>query len=171
MRQKIWDRQNNESTAAFEAFVMYRDDRPRSIRKVSETLQKAKSVIEGWSKTHDWVERCVHWDNELDACSQQSQIDEITEMKRRQIRIALDLQGLASQASKLLKEALDENKKNAISPDNIVRMADIGTKLERLNRDEPSSIRRVQECDFSNLSTEEMFTLRALLEKSGACDS
>lgn len=167
MIQRSWERQADESTAAFEAFTLYRDTRPRSLRKVAKTLGKNDALIARWSKAHAWVERCQQWDNELDACSQQTQIDEVKEMKRRQIRMAIDMQTLAIEGLKLLDEALREKKKLPMSADNIVRMADIGAKLERLNRDEPSSIRRVQEVDFSNLDTEEMFTLRALLEKSG----
>jgi hypothetical protein len=54
-----------------------------------------------------------------------------------------------------------------MSPDHIVRLADTGAKLERLSYDEPDSITRVQDVDFSSLSAEEMMRLRALLEKSG----
>lgn len=115
MKHKPWERQENESSPAFEAFVLYRDTRPRSLRKVSDVLDKSKSLVEGWSSSHNWVMRCEQWDNELDA-----------------------------------------------------GMADIGAKLERLNRDEPSNIGRIQEeVDFSNLDVEELITLRALLEKSG----
>jgi hypothetical protein len=168
---KPWERQENESSPAFEAFVLYRDTRPRSLRKVSEVLDKSKSLVEGWSSSHHWVMRCEQWDNELDAVSQQSQIDEVTEMKRRQIGIAIHMQELAAKALKLLEASLEsKNGKSVISADNSVRMADIGAKLERLNRDEPSNIERVQKNDFSKLNTEELFTLRALLQKSGNVD-
>lgn len=165
---KPWERQDNESSPAFEAFALYRDTHPRSLRKVSEMLKKSKSLIGGWSKTYTWGERCRQWDNELDAVSQQTQIDEVKEMKRRQIKMAVHMQELAHKAFKLLEAALEsKNGKSVISADNSVRMADIGAKLERLNRDEPSSIERVQESDFSKFTTEELFTYRALLLKSG----
>ena len=169
MKHKSWERQENESNPAFEAFVLYRDTRPRSLRKVADTLDKSKSLIEGWSSAHAWVTRCEKWDNELDAVSQQTQIDEVKEMKRRQISMAIHMQELAHKAFKLLEASLEsKNGKSAISADNSVRMADIGAKLERLNRDEPSNIGRIQEeVDFSNLDIEELVTLRALLEKSG----
>ena len=162
---KPWERQPDESARAFEAFVFYRDTHPRSLRSVSETLDKSKSLIEGWSSAHGWVKRCAQWDAELDRVSQSTQIDEIKDMKRRQINMAVEIQKIACEAFKLLRENLSAK---TISADNAVRMADIGAKLERLNRDEPSVISRVQEeVDFSSLSTEELFTLKGLLEKSG----
>ncbi|MEI6805578.1 MAG: hypothetical protein WCK49_03615 [Myxococcaceae bacterium] len=161
---KPWERQDNESSPAFEAFVMYRDTQPRSLRKVSESLSKSKSLIGSWSKTHTWGQRCQQWDNELDNASQQTQLDATKEMKRRQIDMAIEMQRIACEAFKLLRENLSTK---TISADNSVRMADIGAKLERLNRDEPSSIERVQESDFSKFTTEELFTYRALLLKSG----
>lgn len=167
MTSKPWDRQNDESSPAFEAFVLYRDARPRSLRYVAESLDKSETLIEGWSSEHGWVSRCKQWDKELDACSQQSQIDEIKEMKRRQIAMAIDMQDIAVKAFKLLQQALDEDHtKSPISADNMVRLADIGAKLERLNRDEPDNITRVQEADFSNLTTEEKLQLRRLILKN-----
>lgn len=48
------------------------------------------------------------------------------------------------------------------------RMIDVGSRLERLNHDEPSSISKVkEEIDFSSLNVEEMLQLRDLLQKSG----
>ena len=167
---KPWECQPDETSPAFEAFAAYRDTYPRSLRKVSETLDKSKSLIESWSHTHNWVSRCQKWDQELDARSQQVQIDEVTAMKRRQITMAIEMQSIAIEAFKLLRESL-QHKKPPISADNMVRLADIGAKLERLNRDEPSSIRRVEEIDFSGLTVEEMMQLRALLLKSGSHES
>lgn len=165
---KPWERQDNESSPAFEAFVLCRDTQPRSLRKVSESLSKSKSLIGSWSKTHVWGERCQQWDNELDSASQQTQLDATKEMKRRQIDMAIEMQRIACEAFKLLRENLSTK---TISADNMIRMADIGAKLERLNRDEPSSIERIQESDFSKFTTEELFTYRALLLKSGHVDS
>jgi hypothetical protein len=45
---------------------------------------------------------------------------------------------LATEAFKLLRESMSLK---SMSADNMVRMADIGAKLERLSREEPSSIR------------------------------
>src|SRR5688572_4841578 len=129
MIDKIWEQQVDESTPAFEAFVLYRDTRPRSLRKVAEMLDKNDALIARWSKSHAWVERSQRWDHELDSCSQQTQIDEVKEMKRRQIRMAIDMQSLAIEGLKLLEEGLRETKKLPMSADNIVRMADIGAKL------------------------------------------
>ncbi len=63
---KPWECQDDESSSAFEAFVLYRDTHPRSLRKVSETLDKSKSLIESWSREHSWVTRAQKWDAELE---------------------------------------------------------------------------------------------------------
>lgn len=174
---KLWQRQLNETSAAFEAFVLYRDMAPaRSTRRVAEVLDKSKSQIDAWSSANHWVSRCQIWDNEIDKRSTNAQIAEIKAMKRRQARMAFEMQSAAQIALEALKQRLEDAKKKAeesgkatkliMSPENIVRLADIGARLERLNYDEPDSITKVQESDFSNLSVDEMLQLRKLLEKS-----
>lgn len=163
-----WQRQDDETSEAFEAFVEYRDMHARSTRKVAEVLDKELSQISGWSAKHRWVKRCQLWDNELDRRVTNGLAAELLAMKRQQLKLALEMQSAAGTALEKLREDLkDPDKKGRISPDNIVRMVDIGCRLERLNRDEPESITKVQTNDFSNLSVEEMLQLRGLLEKSG----
>lgn len=136
---------------------------------MAEALNKELSQISGWSAKHRWVKRCQAWKNELDRRVTNAQFAEIVAMKTRQLKLALELQSAASSALEKLQEILkNPEKKSNISADNIVRMADIGSRLERLNRDEPESITKVQTNDFFNLSVDEMLTLRKLLEKSGA---
>lgn len=168
MQTNQWQRQEDESSAAFEAFVAYRDMQSRSLAKVAELLGKELSHIAGWSGRHRWVKRCVAWDNELDRRVQDDRVEQIKEMKRRQLETALEMQNVASAALRKLQAQIDDPDKRArITPDNIARLIDIGTRLERLNRDEPESICQVQSNDFSHLSASEMLQLRGLLDKSG----
>ena len=53
---KAWERQPGESAAAWEAFACYGDlGLSRSISKVADALHKARTLIERWSTTHQWV--------------------------------------------------------------------------------------------------------------------
>lgn len=166
-RIEQWQRQEDETSPAFEAFVEYRDMHARSTRKVAEALDKELSQISGWSVRHRWVKRCQLWDNELDRRVTNGLAAELLTMKRQQLKLALGMQSTAGAAlDKLAEDLKGPEKKGRISPDNIVRMIDIGRRLERLNRDEPESITKVQTNDFSNLSVEEMLQLRTLLQKS-----
>lgn len=130
-------------------------------------MNKELSQISDWSVKHRWVKRCQLWDNELDRRVTNGLAADLLAMKRQQLKLALGMQTAAGAAlDKLAEDLKDPGKKSAISPDNIVRMIDIGCRLEHLNRDEPESITKVQTNDFSNLSVDEMLQLRTLLEKS-----
>ena len=53
-----WERQENESARAYEAFSLYRDmGAERSLVKVGHSLGKSRALIERWSSQHDWVDR------------------------------------------------------------------------------------------------------------------
>lgn len=171
VRVKAWQRQSDESSCAFDAFVLYRDMPQRSNRQVGETLKKNKSQIDLWSSKHAWVARCRAWDNELDKRVRHVQVQEIKAMKRRQIRMAVEMQSVAGAALKSLTEKLNDQAgpKSPVSPDHIVRLVDIGSRLERLNRDEPEqNMKLLSDQDYSNLTIEEMEQLRNLLQRSCA---
>ena len=59
---KPWQRQFEESTTAFEAFVVFRDmAAPRSIKQVAEILGKGRSVMDDWARKYRWNDRCRFW--------------------------------------------------------------------------------------------------------------
>lgn len=169
---KAWQRQAEETSTAFEAFVLFRDmASPRSIKQVAEILSKGRSTLDEWAQKYRWNDRCRLWDNEVDKRTSNAQIAEIKAMKRRHAKVAFELQSAAHLALTQLVaklKAAKENSKTLVSPEQMSRMIDVGSRLERLSSDEPSTISRVQEqVDFSNLSVEELLTLKGLLEKSG----
>ena len=167
---KPWQRQLEESSTAFEAFVVFRDmASPRSIKQVAELLDKGRSVMDDWARKYRWNDRCQFWDNEVDRRTSNSQVAAIKLMKRRQAKFAFEMQSAAQIALEALTKKLLDNKsdKTLMTADQIARLSETGARLERLNHDEPSSITRVQDTDFSSLSAEEKWRLRALLIKSG----
>lgn len=123
-----WERQEGESTKAFEAFCVYRDlGVQRSIAKVVQTLGKSKALMERWSSNHDWVERAAQWDAEQDRAVRQQQLDDIKKMRKRHADLAEAMLIKAGKA--LLRIPVDE-----IKAGDLTRMLDIATKVERISR-------------------------------------
>jgi hypothetical protein len=59
-----WDRQPDESSRAYQAFLTYRDMGPgRSVRAVARELGKSGTLIGKWSSDHDWVSRISSWES------------------------------------------------------------------------------------------------------------
>lgn len=53
-----WERQPDETSRAYEAFVIYRDLGPeRSLTKVAQELGKSRSLMARWCSQHAWVDR------------------------------------------------------------------------------------------------------------------
>lgn len=125
---KPWDRLEDETAKAWEAFTLYRDmGANRSIRSVAEKLQKSETLIGRWSRTYDWVERAVQWDEEQDRIVRKAQLDDIKKMRKRHAEIATDM--LVKAAA-----ALEELPADEIKAADISRMVDIASKLERISR-------------------------------------
>ena len=170
MMDEIWNRQENESTRAFEAFAAYRDLKPRSLARLAEALNKHQSKLAEWSSKHNWVSRAAAWDIYVDKHSQVAIVGAIQKMKEEQIKIALRLQSAADDSLQSLQAKLDDienNPRAALTPDQIVKFAEAGAKLERLNRDEPDSIQQVNTTDYSKLTGDELWQLRELMVKAG----
>jgi hypothetical protein len=70
-----WEQQPNESTEAFEAFAMYRDQvPPRSIRNAAKEVEKSFSLLGSWSSKHRWVARAASWDREQDRIKREANV-------------------------------------------------------------------------------------------------
>ena len=123
-----WERQLNESTQAFEAFAVYRDmGASRSLAKVSRVLCKSKALMERWSTDHDWVKRVAAWDAEKDRVARETQINDIVEMRKRHAAIAKKMMDTAD-------SALSNINPNDVSTNEIARLVEIASKLERISR-------------------------------------
>ena len=123
-----WERQPGESAKAFEAFVIYRDmGVDRSARRVAIQLSKSNTLIHRWSKDNKWIERVAAWDSEQDRIRREEQRKEIAKMRARHTKLAQSMLLKAAEALKRLDP--DEMQSN-----NITRMIDVATQLERLSR-------------------------------------
>ena len=55
---RAWERQEGETSRAYEAFSAYRDlGSARSLAKVRQLLGKSTGLMERWSAAHAWVDR------------------------------------------------------------------------------------------------------------------
>lgn len=123
--EQPWERQKSESAQAFEAFSIYLNlGTERSIRAVSQELGKSKTLIDRWSRTNSWVERCRAWDNHLQREAKKAAVAELREMNRRHITLARALQGAAAQALKDRGAAI-------ITDKNLSAVVKLATDLER----------------------------------------
>lgn len=132
MSSKPWDRRENETTKAYEAFCIYRDmGRERSLAKVSEKQQKSGSLIGRWSREHGWVDRAAQWDDEQERIereiAQKEQVKAIKDMRKRHADVAY---AMILKAAKALQRIPEDE----IKPQDISRFVDVASKLERISR-------------------------------------
>ena len=145
-----WERQQGESTQAYEAFATYRDmGTERSIRSVAQKLGKSSTIIGRWSSTWKWVDRVREWDNELAREAKAKAVKKVKDMTDRHVNLAMQLQ----------KKALEELQTlsiGALAPKDILAFIEKAAALERLNRLEQAGIesggKGVQKSDDSTRS-------------------
>ncbi|MDR3149541.1 MAG: hypothetical protein LBT88_05980 [Oscillospiraceae bacterium] len=131
-----WERQQNETPPAFEAFALYRDmGESRSYAKVAVKLGKSTTIITRWGGTHNWVERVAEWDNEQDKIVREALTKGVTAMRKKHADLANAILIKATIALQQLPIA-------EMSPRDISTMVDIASKLERISRGEATE--RVQ---------------------------
>ncbi len=170
-----WERQPNESDKAFQAFAIYRDmganGQKRSIRAVAQKLKKSTTIIGRWSSNLNWVERANAWDDELDRLTREELTKGIAEMRKRHAKIA---QAMLAKALKGLQRIPEDE----MSSQDVAKIVDIASKLERLSRGEPTERTEgkqivageisLSQIDLSKVTDEELAKLDAIAEKISA---
>lgn len=129
---KPWERQESETSKAYEAFCEYRDMGPqRSLSKVAEKLQKSETLMGRWSGQNKWVERAAKWDDEQERIereiAQKEQAKEIRDMRKRHADLA---KAMLIKSAKALARIPDDE----VKPADVSRMVDVAAKLERISR-------------------------------------
>jgi hypothetical protein len=181
-----WERQENESARAFEAFAVYRDlGAQRSIAKVAEILGKSRALLERWSTKHDWVARCQALEardemlrREAIEAHLQAKAKDYAEREAALREQALEIREVAAeQALRMLQWPLTEQR--AVQEDEEGRpvqlvfvparwtkstaksLYDMAIGHQQLEEDEEDE----DHFDFSELSTDELRTLVELSSK------
>ena len=180
-----WERLPGETARQYECFCAYRDmrylEKPkkpggivrpdftvrRSIRGLAEQMGVTRKSLEPISAKFD---RAEEYDSYILDCVAAQNTAQIVKMHEKHAAIAEQM--LRKATSRLLTIPDTDIDANAV-----VRMVDIGVKVERLSRGEPTENRTVthggaleventQRADLSALSDEELNQLAGLLEKS-----
>lgn len=127
-----WERREDETSRAYEAFCTYRDIGPgRSIAKTGQLLGKNQTTLEQWSSKYGWVKRAAAWDDEQErierTTAQKEQLKAIKDMRKRHADLG---QAMLIKAARALAKLPDDE----IKPQDISRMVDVASKLERISR-------------------------------------
>src|SRR5262245_42296347 len=104
-----WEQQPDESSAAFGAFVLFRDLGPR--RSLDEAARRyharpesdpnprpdgrrkgASGRIREWAEKYHWRERTRAWDEEVDRQVREAQVEAVKAMHRRHAEEAVEFQ-------------------------------------------------------------------------------
>lgn len=84
-----WERRDDESDPAWEAFRTYRDmGTARSTSKVGQALGKSKALMDRWCHQKAWVERCRAFDRHEDAAQVESYKEQTKHIVRQQTELA-----------------------------------------------------------------------------------
>ncbi len=170
MARRPYERRDSESDPAFAAFVLYRDMADeRSLVKVAEVLGKSETLMSRWSVSHSWRKRVIAYDLELDRRKHIGDLKAVEGMRRRQTKLALDLQDLGgTELAKLIKSAKKHTKASTIDTSLVLKLIEAGSKLERVVRGEPGEIIETHTGDapdLSGLTLEELRVMRRVREK------
>ena len=173
----VWDRMEDESSKAYEAFCAYRDLGPqrsvaKAVKNYVETTETKRRTKQrwwlNWSKKHSWVARVTAYDDYIELEQRKVQEQEKREMVRRHAQLSLMMQQKGIQRL----QSLDVNE---VAPGSLARLLEVAVKIEREARGEPGEIQRQEhaggvlvehEVDLDKLSNDEVATLVGLLKKA-----
>ena len=143
-----WERMPGESVRHYEYFCAYRDmryapaanaddipklnlSRKRSVRELAQQLDVAKRTIGDLCSRFDWVSRCDAYDLYILRRQRDKNEERILQMRENHAAVGEQLwkRGL---------RCLLSMKEGKITAADMVRMIDVGVKIERLSRGELS---------------------------------
>lgn len=191
--KEIWDRIPEETAAQYDKFCRYRDMRytgidgrkldgiqapyrRRNLRGLAEEMGLKRFMTLGsMSSQNNWVERCEVYDMEIERQNREQQEQMILKMNKD--HAALAAQMVRKAAKRLLTIPEEE-----LSAADIVRLVDIGVKIERLSRGESTENKQIsgettlnhagtvmvkanRDVNLADLSDEELSQLEGLLDK------
>lgn len=191
--REIWDRLPGESATQYDRFCRYRDMRytgadgrkldgiqspfrKRNLRGLAEEMGIKRYMTLGDASTkYNWVERCEAYDIEIERQNREQQEQAILKMNKDHADLAAQM---VQKAAKRLLTIPEEE----LSAADIVRLVDVGVKIERLSRGESTenkqisgeatmnhkgavTVKATNELNLSELSDEELSQLEGLLDK------
>jgi len=153
---KQWERQQHETSKAYEAFCVYRDmGVSRSLDKVAKNLQKSLTFIGRWSSQYDWIERAALYDDYIEKIERAAMEKERISQRKRRLKIsmafqarlvdglkdldlenikALDLANALRIINAEIRKDIGEEEKPQIEINNNVEISQNSTRAELLER-------------------------------------
>lgn len=130
--KNLWERLENESSKAYQAFCIYRDlGAGRTLAKVAEKLRKSYDLIRRWSKNYFWQNRADAWDKMISDKAAQKAAEEYAKMLEVQINLGKMLQAKAAKAI----QNIDFENVSIKSLPSIVNAINVGVEIERTARE------------------------------------
>lgn len=121
-----WERQPDETSAAFAAFAAYRDmGAGRSAAKVGRELGKSRALLNRWSARYGWVARAEAFDRAEDAEWLRVRQERVRESARRNADIA-------EAAMRRVAQALATLSTSEMDAHGIARLMAAASKLQQL---------------------------------------
>lgn len=162
---ELWERQPGEGPQAFKAFAAYRDSgingQRRSLQKTAENLTKrdgtpySPGTLKEWSRQHQWQMRVDAYDQEMDRLMQEELRKGRAAMLKNHVGIA---QAMLTKALKALQRIpVDE-----LTAQDVARMVDIASKLERISRGEATERTEGKQTIAGDVRTEAVFEMQNL---------
>lgn len=128
----LWDRQPGEPAKGYSHFVVFRDEgRARQVKQVAEKVKLSIGYL--WKLSHEWgwTERAAAWDRAQDDAFRKRMVDSRRELAERELRIARTMTNKVAQRL----QSMDVEK---MSTADLIRMAEVAVKIERLAVGEPT---------------------------------
>lgn len=135
-RPKVWERVDGESTDQYLAFCQYRDMNydVRSIKAVMEA--GGSGLCYKWASLHNWKTRAAAYDDWMEKRLRAKVERKKIEMRDRQSRLGRRMQDIALDALGVDPTTGEFNGgENMVMPESIgevVKLADVGTRIERM---------------------------------------
>ena len=139
----VWMRQPGESERQYYYFQQYlaQERGERNLVTLSKTLKKALPYIRKLSMHYRWLRRAQAYDDRQDEIMFKAIEKERIEMTKRHVRMAMGMQAVGAHKLKLMQDAVKENKDvSELTIDDMCRMVELGCRLERLSRGEPTDV-------------------------------
>lgn len=135
-----WERQEKETSKAWNAFRLYRDMDPadRTIKAVAKKLgYSVTALCERWSRLNDWVSRAGAYDAHMDELKRNQRERERLAASDRRIQLAKNMQLVGGAKIQEIGKKIQDALKNGealptISLKDAAQLIDAGVKLERL---------------------------------------
>jgi hypothetical protein len=149
---KVWERQEDESSQAFEAFGLYLEmGSDRSCAKVAKRLGKSTQLMTRWSARDGWAKRALAWDRHIARQTNEQILVGTAQMRTRIISQAQDLQNkLAVKLASMSDEDI-----RSLSPRDAVQFFKVAAEAEararKVTEAELESVAEVQTVPVINV--------------------